>query len=421
MLSKKLRQAIGNKHNFLCTLFIFAILGMLSSIPIQSDVLNPVESAFDDFELTDIVFSKLRPDTLYKADTNIVLINIGRLNRAGIAEQIKIINQYKPRVIGIDAAFRTPKSLEGDTALAHALASAENLVLVSGVHQFNQTTRQYDTLETSHPMFNIHGHTGFANLIVENDDYYKSCRSFSPREQVRGHTELAFPVKVAQLYQPGIIKRFLQRNNAYEYINYRGNFTSGSFYAVDVAEVFDPQWDGSFLKDKIVLMGFMGENFQSRTLEDKLYTPLNENYVGKAHPDMYGVVVHANSISMILREKYINESPVAIEILIAAVLCFLNVVLFSLIMHHLGDWYDSLTIIWQLMQTCMIMYVVVALFYMFNLKINLTLALAAVLLSSNALELYYHIVLRLYTRSHVIRLFSGRLKKQVTQQDIINM
>jgi CHASE2 domain-containing sensor protein len=414
MLPKKLRQDLWSKHNFLCTLFIFAILGILSSIPIQSDVLNPVESTFDDFELTDIVFSKLRPDTLYKADTNIVLVNIGRLNRAGIAEQIKIINRYKPKVIGIDAAFRTPKSLEGDTALAHAMASVENLVLVSGVHQFNKETNQYDTLETSHPMFNVHGDTGFANLIVESDDYYKSCRSFSPKEKVRGHTELAFPVKVAQVYQPSIIKRFLQRDNAYEYINYRGNFTSGSFYAVDVTEVFDPEWDGSFLRDKIVLMGYMGEDFQSRTLEDKLYTPLNENYVGKAHPDMYGVVVHANSISMILREEYINDAPAVIEILIAVVLCFLNVVLFTLIMNHFGDWYDSLTIIWQLMQTCIIMYVVVALFYMFNLKINLTLALAAVLLSSNALELYYHIVLRMYSRTHFIKFVSNKLKKQVT-------
>ncbi|WP_378410388.1 CHASE2 domain-containing protein [Rhodocytophaga aerolata] len=414
MLPKKLRQDLWSKHNFLCTLFIFAILGMLSSIPIQSDVLNPVESTFDDFELTDIVFSKLRPDTLYKADTNIVLVNIGRLNRAGIAEQINIINQYKPKVIGIDAAFRTPKSLEGDTALAHAMARVDNLVLVSGVHQFNKETNQYDTLETSHPMFTLHGTTGFANLIVESDDYYKSCRSFSPKENVRGHTELAFPVKVAQVYQPSIIKRFLQRDNAYEYINYRGNFTSGSFYAVDVAEVFDPEWDGSFLKDKIVLMGYMGENFQSRTLEDKLYTPLNENYVGKAHPDMYGVVVHANSISMILREEYINDAPTVIEIVIAVVLCFLNVVLFTLIMNHFGDWYDSLTIIWQLMQTCIIMYVVVALFYMFNLKINLTLALAAVLLSSNALELYYHIVLRMYNRTHFIKFVSNKSKKQVT-------
>jgi CHASE2 domain-containing sensor protein len=417
MLPKKLRQDLWSKHNFLCTLFIFAILGVLSSIPIQSDVLNPVESTFDDFELTDIVFSKLRPDTLYKADTNIVLVNIGRLSRAGIAEEINIINKYHPKVIGIDAAFRATKSLEGDTALAHAMADVKNLVLVSGIHQFNKETKQYDTLETSHPMFNRHGLTGFANLIVESDDYYKSCRSFSPRENVRGQTELAFPVKVAQVYQPDIVKRFLKREKPYEHINFRGNFTSGSFYALDVADIFDPSMEDALhelIKDKIVLMGFMGENFLSRTLEDKLYTPLNENYVGKAHPDMYGVVVHANSISMILREEYINESPVAIEIVIAVMLCFLNVVLFTVIMNHFGDWYDSLTIIWQLMQTCIIMYVVVALFYTFNLKINLTLALAAVLLSSNALELYYHIVLRMYTRWHFIKFFSNKLKKQLS-------
>jgi CHASE2 domain-containing sensor protein len=416
MLPKKLRKGLWSKHNLLCTLFIFAFLGLLSSIPVQSDVLNPVQSTFDDFELTDIVFSKLRPDTLYKADTNIVLVNIGRLDRAGIAEEIKIINRFKPKVIGIDAAFRFPKSLESDTALAQALAGVNNLVLVSGIHQFNEETRQYDTLETSHPMFNRHGVTGFANLIVESDDYYKSCRSFSPKEKVRGQTELAFPVKVAQVYQPTVVKPFLERDNTYEHINYRGNFTSGSFYALDVADIFDPDMEESLqmlVKDKIVLMGFMGENFQSRTLEDKLYTPLNENYVGKAHPDMFGVVVHANTISMILRQEYIDEAPVAAEIGIAIALCFFNVVLFTFIMHHFGDWYDSLTIVLQLMQTCIIMYVVVALFYVLNLKINLTLALAAVLLSSNALELYYHIVLRIYNQRHVVTLFTNKFKKQV--------
>jgi CHASE2 domain-containing sensor protein len=417
MLPKKLREDLWSKHHFLCTIFIFGVLGLLSTIPLQSDVLNPVASTFDDFELTDIVFSKLRPDTLYKADTNIVLVNIGRLNRAGIAEEIKIINKYKPKVIGIDAAFRSPKSMEVDTALANALAGVKNLVLVSGVHQFNKETRQYDTLETSHPMFNRHGVTGFANLIVESDDYYKSCRSFSPKETVRGQTELAFPVKMAQLYQPQVVERFLERDNPYEYINYRGNFTSGAFYALDVQDIFDPAMEEALqelIKGKIVLIGFMGENFQSRTLEDKLYTPLNENYVGKAHPDMYGVVVHANTVSMILREGYIDKSPVVAEIIIAVVLCFLNVVLFTFIMHHFGDWYDSLTIIWQLIQTCIIMYIVVALFYTFNLKINLTLALAAVLLSSNALELYYHIVLRIYNRRHMVKLFPNRFKKQVT-------
>jgi CHASE2 domain-containing sensor protein len=384
---------------------------LLSLIPVQSEFLNPVESTFDDFELTDIVFSKLRPDAP-NADTNVVLVNIGRLDRAGIAEEIKLINRFKPKVIGIDAAFRQPKSPEGDSALAQAFAQADNLVLVTGIHKFNKDAEQYDTLETSHPMFNQYAATGFANLIVESDDIYKSCRSFSPKEQVNGQTELAFPVKIAQMYNPVKANKFLKRNNEYEIINYRGNYYTGAFYALDVEQILDPEMDLSFIKDKIVLMGFMGENLSSRTLEDKLYTPLNENYVGKAHPDMYGVVIHANSISMILGEEYIDEVPKYIEVFIAIFLCLTNVVLFSYIMQNLGNWYDSITILVQLLEAFVIMYIVVALFNLFNLKINLVLALAAVLLSSNALEIYYHIVLRAYQKRRSLRVI--KLKKQAT-------
>lgn len=402
-----------NRHHFLCTLFIFALLGLLSLIPIKSEFLNPVESAFDDFELTDIVFSKLRPDAP-NADTNLVLVNIGRLDRAGIAEEIKIINRFKPKVIGVDAAFRQPKSPEVDSALAQAFAEIENLVLVTGIHKPNKEAEQFDTLETSHPMFNQYAVTGFANLIVESEDIYKSCRSFSPKELVNGKTELAFPVRIAQVYNPAITDKFFQRNKKYEIINYRGNYYTGAFYALDVEDIFDPERDLSFIKDKIVLMGFMGENFSSRTLEDKLYTPLNENYVGKAHPDMYGVVIHANSISMILGEDYINEVSDFLEICMAVLLCLFNVVLFSYIMQSqkLSSWYDSITIVVQLLEAFLIMYIVVALFNLFNLKINLTLALAAVLLSSNALEIYYHIVLRAYQKRRSLRII--KLKKQAT-------
>lgn len=417
MLREKIMRGIWNKHNFLSTFFIFVFLGLISKIPIKSDVLSPVQATFNDFELTDIAFSKLRPDTLYKADTNIVLVNIGRLDRAGIAEEIKIINRFKPRVIGIDAAFRYPKSLEVDTALAAAFAEVDNLILVSGIHKYNKETKQYDTLETSHPMFNRHALSGFANLIVESDDYYKSCRSFSPKEQVHNQIELSFPVKIAQVYRPEVVQRFLTRGNNYEFINYRGNFTSGAFYALDIADIFDPSMQEALqelIKGKIVLMGFMGENFRSRTLEDKLYTPLNENYVGKAHPDMFGVVVHANIISMLLREEYINELPRFIEIALAILFCFFNVVLFTAMISRISDWYDSFTITVQLLQTCFIMYAVVALFYMFQVKINLTLALAVVLLSSNGLELYYNILLRIYKHRKVFNLFSIKLKKQVS-------
>ena len=67
--------------------------------------------------------------------------------------------------------------------------------------------------------------------------------------------------------------------------------------------------DLSFIKDKIVLLGFMGINLNDKTFEDIFFTPLNERYAGKSFPDMYGVVIQANIISMILNKKYINTMP----------------------------------------------------------------------------------------------------------------
>lgn len=404
-------KSIFNIHNFICTLFIFLVMGLASTIPFETELFNPVSAAFKDFEFTDIVFSKIRPQTP-KADTNIVLVNIGDLDRATTAEQINIINRYKPKVIAIDAAYRFSKDPAGDTALAKAFSQVKNLVFVSGVNKFNEQSQQYDTLETSHPMFTKYATTGFANMIVEDNHIYKAIRSFSPKEKVCNQTELAFPVKVAQLYKPEAAAAFLKRENDFEIINYSGNFDTGAFYALDVEDVFDPEIDlGSILKDKIVLMGFLGSSFNDRTLEDKFYTPMNENYIGRSHPDMYGVVIHANSISMILRGEYIESMPEYMELGIAIVLCLLNVILFSYIMHNLGDWYDSLTIAMQLLQAFLIGYIILMLFHLFNIKINLTTALLAIALSSNLLEIYHNLLIRLYGKRKLIKLF--KLKKVV--------
>ena len=89
----------------LACLFVFGLMYGLSKLT-QLELFNafdPIGQAFNDFELTDHVFSNLRPDP--SVDQTVVLVNIGRLPRAAIAEQIRIISQYKPKIIGIDGFF----------------------------------------------------------------------------------------------------------------------------------------------------------------------------------------------------------------------------------------------------------------------------------------------------------------------------
>jgi hypothetical protein len=77
----------------------------------------PEQSALKDFAFEDFAFSTRQ--TKEERDDRIVLVNIGQLGRAGIAEQINILSRYNPKVIGIGVLF----NCEGlrDTVIITAL------------------------------------------------------------------------------------------------------------------------------------------------------------------------------------------------------------------------------------------------------------------------------------------------------------
>ena len=111
--------------------------------------------------MTDLVFSQIRESP--KVDKNVVLVNIGTLSRREIAKQIRIINQYDPKVIGIDGYFYELKEDSiGDMLLNSAFSDIENLVLVSKL-EYDPLTETYDSIRFSNEFFNA-DHYGFANL-----------------------------------------------------------------------------------------------------------------------------------------------------------------------------------------------------------------------------------------------------------------
>src|SRR5690606_1880692 len=153
--------------------------------------------------------------------------------------------------------------------------------------------------------------------------------------------------------------RFLARNNYSETINYRGNILdlhnassfSGRYFALDWYQALDPEYVlPELITDKIVIMGYMGDDFEDTSWDDKFFTPLNRQYAGKTNPDMYGPVVHANIVSMILNEDYIDELPDWLEWVIAIILCFINVALFWIIYERSPDWFDGVSVLLQLVQ-----------------------------------------------------------------------
>ena len=438
----------------LATLFVFGLMWSLSKVT-QLNMFNafdPIGQALNDFELTDYVFSNLRPDPL--VDERIVLVNIGTLPRAAIAEQIRIISQYKPRVIGIDGFFdcegglrdtvNCPQLLDtlGNLLLSHAIREAGNVVLVSKLLQSRSLYEagvldEYDSLEYSDAIFRDHAESGYANLSTDADyqDDVKICRSFVPQMTVKGKEQLAFGVKMAMLYDSAKTRAFLERNNPEELINFRGNVEMQDvrlasikhkdlattkypmmFFALDTDQVFREEFLSEMIRDKIVIFGFLGEYMGDPSWNDKFFTPLNKKVAGRANPDMFGLVIHANIVSMILNGDFINELEEWHKYVVAFIFCFFNIALFFYLNEKIPVWFDSVSLIIQVMQIILLMGVTIWIFAVWTFKLDLTITLVTIALVGPSFEFYYNVLTSL-VRNWQNKRLTNRREEVLTSQN----
>ncbi|HSZ24958.1 MAG TPA: CHASE2 domain-containing protein [Cytophagaceae bacterium] len=391
------------------TIFGVIFLWGVSKIDINLDIINPISKTLEDFELTDVVFSQLRESP--PVNNDIVLVNIGNLDRAGIAAEIEIINKYNPKVIGIDAFFRKPKHspdplqdsllIAGDSALARAFKKVKYLVLGCELHE-NEEKEMIDSISLSHPMFRTNSHTAYLDMISEGKNTFKTARHCFLKQKIGDSTILSFPTLMAKVYKPESVAKLDSRNNETETINYIGNVNTVTkdhtpnskitFTALDVDQVLNEQFEPEVFKDKVVIMGFMGPNFETYSTEDRFFTPLNKNYVGRASEDMFGVVVHANICAMILSGNYINEMPKSWSQVINVIIVFLNILLFTYFYFKLELFWDGITLIITLVEALLFTTVIVYIFDFYDYKLDFTMSTVALFLMPNIIELYYGLI-----------------------------
>ncbi len=409
--------------SLIATAFVFLSLWGLFGLT-QLNIFNAFDSigeALTDVELTDYAFFKLREDP--DVEQNIVLVNIGELDRRGIAEQLKIISKHKPKVIGIDSFFDCGnnyrdtvscpklKDVLGNLMLSEAIKEAGNVVLVTKVLQrdSNLTESVFDSLRESDKIFREYAYRGgFANLETGAafQDDVKTCRTFTPKILVDGKVNYAFSIALAMAFDSVKTKKFLERQNYSEVINYRGNVfdVMGStnypqmFYTLDVNDVFNENFVPEMIKDKIVIFGYLGAYLGDPSWDDKFYTPLNKKMAGKANPDMFGAVVHSNIVSMVMSEDYVEQMPDWQQVAMAIIICLLNVALFSLINTYLPLYYDGITKLLQLIQLLLYSAIMVLIFHWYSFKLNITLTLAAVALVGDIHEVYMSVIKNLFLK-----------------------
>ncbi|MDP4172491.1 MAG: CHASE2 domain-containing protein [Bacteroidota bacterium] len=366
------------------TVIVFVFIGLFAKLPIGLGFLNPIGNSVKDFDIYDVVFSKFRSEQT--ADTNIVLVNIGDLDREGIARQLEIINDCSPKVIGLDLLFYTKKDRIKDSILERTIKKCKNIVLASRLDRYNIKNDSYDSLLSSEQLFKGKYSTGFANLPEEDAEGYRTIRRFRPYAKYKSSFETAFPVKIAELADKNSIRLLNQRNNDKELINYRGNLNK--YFYLESMDPFKNPFNGQILKDKIVLIGFMGLDIKTKTFEDIFFTPLNERYAGRAFPDMYGVVINANIISMLIRNNYIEVMPGWLSFIIAVCLSLFSINMLLLIKRIYKDWFGAVYKLFIFLFTILDLSLGVFIFNNYTYKVNLTLTIVAIVIGPTCLDLY---------------------------------
>ncbi len=398
------------------TIFILGLMGLFASITAFKvfDIFDPIGDAFADMEFTDIYFSQLLDDPV--ADDNIVLVNIALESRAGIAMLVDSINQHNPAVIGMDTFFNFPKKdTLGDIMLMEALGRVENLVMATQV-MYDYETDEFDSLRTSFPWFTWNSDSAHVSLLTDaaNQDDLKMCREFNPILTLAdGTVQYAFGVQLASYLAPEKAERFLENSEEVEVINYRGNvFDYGAskfgnkYFALDVDQIFQGNYVPDIIEGKIVIFCFLGEYLgDPKNFEDKFFTPLNSTYIGKAFPDMYGGVIHANIASMVLNEDYVFYLSELQKWVVAIFFLFINIMVFSWVYKRLPKWYDGLTKLIQLVEFVAVIYIMVYIMDLYSMKLDLTYLLFAVALSGDGLEVFYGVVKNVFSREGRKELF----------------
>lgn len=372
------------RDTILATIMVFAVMGLLSLIPFNTHVLDPIKLALQDFDYNDLAYSQFHKNSHTAVDTNLVVINIEDAGRKDIVEILNKTAEYRPLAIGVDVVFNEAKDAATDSSLLSFFTSHKNAVLAYDLKTGNGTAVPGGFLYTAAP------NKGYANFVGEAGG---SIRYFAPFIQSENDLFLSFTSALIKTANAGKYELFTKRNKTVEQINY--SRTPGKYQVISGRELLGDTGEIS-LQNKIVLVGFVAENVFS--IEDKHFTPLNEKSVGKSVPDMPGVLIHANIISMMQSGDYINKWPGWIVWLLAVVLCWLHMSVFIHYFVNKHIWFHLAAKVAQLLSAILIVYLGLLFFYKWDIKINLTPTFVSIILAVDVLYFYEAMVAWLHKK-----------------------
>lgn len=207
---------------------------------------------------------------------------------------------------------------------------------------------------------------------------------------------LSFAVQVAITSNDFDIIKSKEKITKHLPINFIGNIynkddNNNSFLVFDIDEILSKSTI-PVLKNAIVLFGYLGNpTANSFDIEDKYFSPLNSKFAGKTIPDMHGVVIHANVISMIMNKGFLKIFPKFFTYLLAFFISF-YVILFAMKIYNKNTFIYAISIkAYQLIFSIIIVFIAFALLN-WNIYINILPILVFTLLGLEMIGYYVHLL-----------------------------
>ena len=389
-------------HGLAFAFLAFILLFILHHLPINQIFIDPFTEAIKNHDLMDISISKFRNHkNPYLFDNQVVIINSEVTNRKEIAEAINYLSQQNVRGIGVDLVFDSLHLSKADTLLAAALGN-EKVILGYTFKEAHDASGNSTMGMRSDNYFTSKATLAYVNL-ASNDGF--SVRAFEPFHVIDGKEQHSFSLKLASTLDSTVVRDTRSRGNKLEWINFKRvqpgeismqypinshGLSHYAFYGIKNFLRDTASYPAKYFEDKIVLIGFCGESDKAMSMKDRYFTPLNEKYQGRSLPDMHGVVVHANIVSMLAKREFIYEVPELLLYTFAFVIFFVNYLIFAKVARRKLYLMVPVVRLIQVFQFIFLFTLCIFFLAYADIKIGFIIIMTAVILSFDIFEFYAH-------------------------------
>ncbi len=379
-LHQNVTKYLYERDTIFATLWVFLFIVVLGSIPLNLGTLNPIKLGLKDFDMNDLSYSKLGKAKYTAPDSNIVIINIGDADREGLAMLLEKTASYQPKVMALDVLFEGPKDPSKDSLLRSTFQKYPNLVVAA---QYELDTVQNKLVLFKNYFKEAAAHYGFVNFPYDDRE---TIRTFFPmKEDHHSHEEFpSFSAAILKLYKPEAYEKMKKLGDHKTIINYTRRV--GRYMMLDPEKLMTDQFEPSLIQGKIALLAYL--NPDPNDIEDKKFTPMNEKFYGKSWPDMNGIVVHANIISMALEDNYVKKLPLWANIVIAIFIGWLHMSFFVRYYLESHIWFHLVAKIAQVASAIFFVWLGLYLFDKYRLKVDLKLSLVVIIMAVDVIYFY---------------------------------